>query len=278
MRKLKLSKNNILAILLTAACVVVGTLCIVKAVDSIKYRETIIESELVQLENIIITADGGNGLDVPKNTKYAIDDLSGKFFTSVEIDARLTLDKKWVALAESDISSVTDGRGDVKNYNYYNLLNHNIKNFKPNEFPVIELTANVAKYSHENGVSPIIHIHNNNKAEIKKLVGSLNENATLVTHFASSDLKILEYVSEITTDAGLIYYVDEITDEAIETAKKNPRYLICFDYEKNDKKDIERLIVDGVGAICRGADTLKKIDRCYNIGVRHFITDAVKVG
>ncbi len=274
MRKLKFKKQYIIAILLTVTCVVVGTLCIVKAMGA----KTISESEIIQLENITVTADGGHGKDVPKNTTYAVNDLTEKFFSSVKIDARLTRDNKWVCLADSDISTVTNGKGNVKEYNYYNLLNYNIKNFEQQPSPVIELTCTVANHAYSSGVLPMIYIHDNDKAAINSLVEKLSKDGTYVTHFMSSDLEILKYIETITDNASLVLYVDEITDEAISIAEKNSRYVICFDYKENNKKDIEKVIVDEISFICRGADTILQIERCYNMGVRHFITDKVKVG
>ncbi len=274
MRKLKLKKQYIIAILLTIALVVVGIICIAATFGN----RSLSKSKVVQLENIIITADGGHGKEVPKNTSYAISDLTEKFFTSVKIDARLTRDNKWVSLTDSDISSVTKGKGNISEHNYYSLLNYSIKNFKQQPSAVIELTSNVANHASINGISPMIYIHDNNKKAIKELVETLSKDGSFVTHFMSSDLEILKYIETITDDKLLVLYVDEISEEAINTAKKNSRYAICFDYKENNKKDIEKVIVDEINLICRGADTVLQIERCYNMGVRHFITDKVKVG
>lgn len=278
MGKFKLGKKSIFAILLTVACVTVGILCVIKAVGNIKQSENIRESEKIQIDDIVIIADGGNGTTVPKNTTYAIDDLSEKFFTSVKIDARLTRDNIWVALEDSDISCVTNVSGDVSEYAYYDLLRYNLKKEKANISPVIETVKSVARYAEESGLQPIIFIHDKNKQEIEKLLQTFSEDMTDITYFASSNMKILEYIEERNQDAGLILYVDEVTYETLSFAKRNSRYTICFDCNKLNKKEIEKLVVEDVKILCRGADSLKDIEKLYNLGVKRFITDSVKVG
>lgn len=278
MGKFKLGKKSIFAILLTAACVTVGILCVVKAVGNIKQNETVRESDKIQIDDIFIIADGGNGTSVPKNTTYAIDDLSEKFFTSVKIDARLTRDNIWVALEDSDISCVTNASGDVSEYAYYDLMRYNLKKEKANISPVIETVKVVARHAEESGLQPIIFIHNKDKQAIDNLLSTLSEDMINITYFASSNMKILEYIEERNQDASLILYVDEVTDETLTFAKRNSRYTICFDCNELNKKEIEKLVVEDVQLLCRGADSLKDIEKLYNLGVKKFITDSVKVG
>ena len=109
MKTLKIKPKYILFSLLGVACIVVAVLCVIKATDSVKYKEALNQSDVIDRFQVILTADGGNGIETPKNTTYAIDDLRLKGFTSVKIDARLTSDKKWVSLADEKISSVTNG-------------------------------------------------------------------------------------------------------------------------------------------------------------------------
>ncbi len=280
MRKLKFQAKYIPACLLIAACLVVGVLCAVKAVDEIKYNETLAESSLIDFSQITITADGGNGTDIPKNTTYAVDDLVTKQFSSMKIDARLTKDKKWVSLKNGEISEITNGKGNVKSYNYYDLLNFNLKNFMPREFPVIELVTTTAKYAYENSISPIIYLHDYNKSAIKNLLKTLEADGTNVSRFASSDIRTLQYIGKLKNDVTLIFYVDEITEEAIDICKDDYRFSLCFNAENknNSNSQIENLILNEVPFLCYGVENLKDIEELYKIGVRHFVTDTVKVG
>ena len=129
MKTLKIEQKQIPAIILAVACIIVAILCGVKAVKEIKYRQNIPDSSIISIgDDVLIFADGGNGTEIPKNTKYAVDDLVSKQFSAIKIDARLTKDNKYVAMADEDISVITDGKGLVSDYNYYDLLNFNIKN------------------------------------------------------------------------------------------------------------------------------------------------------
>lgn len=278
MRTFKVEKKHIPAIILVIACIVVGVLCTIKAVDSIKYKELLNDSSIIDFSQTSIIADGGHGTDVPKNTTYAVDDLVSKHIVSMKIDARLTADKKWVALKDEDISSVTNGNGSVKNYRYYDLLNYNIKNYKANEFPVIQLVNDAVKYAYQSGVTPIIYFHDFNKESGKELVNYFKSENIPVFGYASDNIKVLNYIRKLNGDVKLIYYVDDITDEVISNCKKDSNMAICFNAGSkiNFASAIEKTANEEVSFLCYGAETLKDVENLYKLGVRQFITDSVR--
>lgn len=278
MRTFKIEKKHLPAIILIIACIVVGILCTIKAVDSIKYKELLNDSPIMDFTQTSIIADGGHGTEAPKNTTYAVDDLVSKQILSIKIDARLTADQKWVALKDEDISSITNGKGNVKNYRYYDLLNYNIKNYKPNEFPVIQLVSEAAKYAYQNSVSPIIYFHDFNKSSGKELVSYFKSENIYISAYASDNIKVLNYIRKLNSDVKLIYYVDDITDEVISSCKKDSNMAICFNAGSkiNFASAIEKMANEEVSFLCYGAETLKDIEKLYKFGVRQFITDTVR--
>lgn len=279
MRKFKFEKKYIPSFLLTAACVVIGALCLIKAVDEIKYNQCLSDSDIVDLYQTVLIADGGNGTDIPKNTKYAMDDLKSKSFSYVKIDARLTEDKKWAALAEENISSVTNGEGCVSDYTFYELLKFNVNDgFFGNNYCVESVTEAV-KYAFENGFNATVFLHNYDKNAIKNLIEDFKADSTYIYAIASSNLKTLKYVRKLDQNFDLIYYVDEITDENIQFCKDNFGCSICFNAgNSKNKKQIEAMIDSDVGFLCYGAETLGEIEDMYKLGVRCFVNDAVQIG
>lgn len=279
MRKLKIEKKYIPFIIMVAACIVVAVLCIIKAVNEIKYNEKLSQSEIISISDTILIADGGNDTEIPKNTVYAVDDLMIKGFQAIKIDARLTKDKKWVSLESDDISSVTNGKGKVKDIAYYDLLNYNLKDFRPREFPVVELVENTAKYAYENNVLPVIFCHDYNKKAIKNLVNKLSSDGTHVMYFASDDIRVIEYIRKLRTDAALVYYASEITDEDITKCSQDGNITLCFNAgkEKDIKVKLEKMKIENVSFMCHNVQTLKDIEALYKFGVRCFVTDTVAV-
>ncbi len=279
MRKLKIEKKYIPFVLMAIACIVMATLCGIKAVDDIKYNEKLTSSSLMDMAQTLLIADGGNGTEIPKNTAYAVDDLTTKQFTAMKIDARLTKDKKWVAIQSEDISVVTNGKGNVNNLSYYDLLNYNIKDFSPQEFPVIELVSSTAKYAYDNNILPVIFFHDYSKSAIKNLLGTLENNGTRVLYFASDDIRVLEYIRKIKAEAPLLYYVSSITDESISLCREDLNMSLCFnaENEKSINIQIEKMVSENVSFVCYGAETLNDIEELYKLGVRRFITDTVAV-
>ena len=278
MRTFKVEKKHIPAIILVIACIVVGILCTIKAVDSIKYKELLNDSPIMDFTQTSIIADGGHGTDVPKNTTYAVDDLVSKQINYIKIDARLTADKKWVALKDDDISKITNGKGSVKNYRYYDLLNYNIKNFKSTDVPVIQLLTDTATYAYQSGVTPIIYFHEFNKDSGKELINYFKSENIYIFAYASDNIKVLNYIRKLNSDVKLIYYVDDITDEVISDCKKDSNMAICFNAESkiNFASAIEKMTNEEVSFLCYGAETLKDVENLYKLGVRQFITDSVR--
>ncbi len=279
MRKLKIEKKYIPLIIMAAACIIMAVLCGIKMVDDIKYNEKLNSSSLIDQSMTLLIADGGNGTEIPKNTVYAVDDLMKKGFTAIKLDARLTKDKKWVALQNDDISVVTNGKGSVKELSYYDLLNYNIKSFLPQEFPVIELVSQIAKYAYENNIFPVIFFHDYNKSATKSLIAELNSDGTRVLYFASDDIRVLEYIRKLDTNASLIYYAPSITDEVIEKCKEDYNITLAFDAEREKKINtkVEKMVSENVPFMCHGAETLHDIEKLYKLGVTTFITDTVVV-
>ena len=280
MRTLKLEKKHIPYALLAIACIVVAILCIIKAFDLIKYNEFLTDSKILNPRTVTLIADGGNGRDVPKNTKYAIDDLRKKGFTNIKIDARLTADKKWVALAEENISSVTKGRGKVSTYSYYELLNHNLKAIPGDKTAVIELVEDTVSYALDNEFLCTIYIHDYDKEAISSLIETLQGLTTRPYFIASSDLRILQHVKSIIPDLNVVYYVDEITEENISVCRNNTEYILCFNAKnkKNTQEKIDLASSYDVFTICYGAERLKDIEKFYKMGIRQFLNDSVQIG
>lgn len=278
MRTFKIEKKHIPAIILVITCIVVGILCAVKAVDSIKYKEFLNDSSIMDFSQTSIIADGGHGTKVPKNTTYAIDDLVSKQIISMKIDARLTADKKWVALKYDDISEITNGKGSVKNYRYYDLLNFNIKNFKSNESPVIQLLTDTAKYAYQSNILPIIYFQDFDKTAGKELVNYFKSENIYIFAYASDNIKVLNYIRKLNKDVKLIYYIENVTDDAINYCKDDINMSLCFNAESkiDFASAIEKMTNEEVSFLCYGAETLKDIESLYKLGVRQFITDTVR--
>ena len=277
MKKFKIQKKYIPALILAAACVIIAILFTLKAVHN--NHDKLTQSSVIDALQVIITADGGNDTKVPKNTYLAIDDLVKKGFTSMKIDARLTADKKWVSLAEEDISSVTNGSGKISQYKYYELMNYNIKGAPAFTHPVIEPITDTVSYALSNSITPIVYVHNNSKSAIRNLIDDLLSNATGVFFFASSESSSIEYVKKYQATIPCIYYVDEITEEAIDFCKQTTSTL-CFNAKNpnNTQEMMELMFFEEIAIACYNAETLSEIEDLYKIGIRQFINDSIEPG
>ena len=121
MRTFKFNKKHIPALILAAVCLVVAVLCIVKAVDDIKYHEELTQSSIIDITQTILTADGGNGKKVPVvgvDATEAAKDLikSGKMTGTIKQDA-VGMAEALITLCENGLSGSAALMDNTSMYN-----------------------------------------------------------------------------------------------------------------------------------------------------------------
>ena len=79
-------------------------------------------------ERVSLIAHRGFSCQAPENTVPAIKKAAEYGYDTVEIDVRQTADGVWVVSHDADINKMTDKRGKISSYTYYDLITADIDN------------------------------------------------------------------------------------------------------------------------------------------------------
>ncbi len=173
-------------------------------------------------KNISVAGHRGDVLAYPENTIPSIMSAVEKGVDYVEVDLQLTKDGKVVVFHDKNLLRLTGVRGEIKNFNYEDLKNINIKSkeFKKNKeykIPTLDEVINITKgkvnlllelkpYDNFNMLSSeVVNIINKHNIKDDVLVQSSNYNSLREIRGIDKSIKI-GYIAYIL--AGDIYSLD----------------------------------------------------------------------
>lgn len=239
---------------------------------------------------ILVTADrektqliGHRGFSsqAPENTVESIK-TAGKYgFDSVEFDVRMTKDGVWVLCHDSDVKAVTDKKGSVSSYTYYDLVTCNIdkgancEQFENLKIPTFEQAL---KACLECNLKPVIDIKDYTEDGLKTLLDTIEKYGfTESCSVASADRKPIELIHKINPEINGYICVERLSKKEINNCTKNPQIGLCFDAEKNLKQEneIEKLLKSDVPLICSNINDGETMKKYYKLGITDFISDTI---
>lgn len=232
-------------------------------------------------DKINLYANRGYSCQAPENTIPAIESAAEYGFASIEIDVRLTQDGVWVLLHDDSVDSMTDKRGKISHYTYFDLVTCNVNNganhkkYKDLKIPTLEQAM---KACLENNIKPLIILENCNDDGIKKLTELIDVNGfTKSCSVASADRDVLEKIHKKNKDVQLYAVVDKLSKKEMKKAIDTPEIGIVFDADKsvNTKKKIKQLFENKNSIICRTVDDSQTMEKMYSYGVTEFITNRI---
>lgn len=232
-------------------------------------------------DKINLYANRGYSCQSPENTIPAIESAAKYGFESIEIDVRLTQDGVWVLMHDETVNSMTDKRGAVSGYTYYDLVTCNINNganhreYEDLKIPTLEQAM---KSCLENNIKPLIVLKNYNDDGIKKLVELIDVNGfTKSCSVASDDREMLKKLHKKNTEIRLYAVVDKLSKKEMNIALDSPEIGIIFNASQkaNTKKKIQQLEKNKNPIICRTVDDSQTMKKMYGYGVTDFITNRI---
>lgn len=284
MKKLKIPfKNKKSVIIAVIAIVAVAAICIsafllfgkIRAVDTIKL------SDISKADDINLIGHRGLSSQAPENTIPAIEAAADKGMTAVEFDIQLTKDNVWVLSHDEKINRMTNGKGKISSYTFYDLFDYSIDNganFKDYDTLNIPSLDDALDSCLEHSLEPMIEIKNYNKTAIKKLVDSITEHGFEKScEVISFNHDALDAVRSVNENIKLVYLVSELDEEQLVTCFEHPDYGVSFKADKKHNNDsvIKKLIKNDITVYCWTVDDKDTIDYYYKAGVRNFVTNRI---
>lgn len=232
-------------------------------------------------EKIQLIGHRGFSSQAPENTVEAIK-TAGKYgFSSVEFDVRMTKDGVWVLSNDADVKAVTDKKGSVSSYTYFDLVTCTIdkgahcEQFTSLKIPTLEQAL---KACLECNLKPVIDIKDYTEEGLKTLLDTIEKHGfTESCSIISADRKPIEMIQKINKSINVYVCIDRLSRKDTEEYAENPTTGLCFDSEKNikQKKEIQKLLKSGVPLICSDTNDSETMKKYYKLGITNFITETI---
>lgn len=278
---LKKSKKLLIIIISVVLVFGIALAAFILTPKKIKATEQIPLSELEASASATLTAHRGLSCSAPENTVPAILAAGEKGYKYAEFDIRLTKDNVWVLSHDKKINRMTNGKGKVSDYTYFELSKYsidngaNISDYENLKIPTLDAALEACL---ESGITPMIEIKDCNSDALQSLNDSIKkygyEKSCYVISF---NYDILKDFGSINPDAKLLYLVSKLDDEHMELCLSDKNIGVSFkaDKKKNSPDKILKLTDNGNELFCWTVDDADMLKFYAKNGVKNFVTNRI---
>ena len=223
-------------------------------------------------ENVHLTAHRGLSAIAPENTLDAFRLAAKENYYALECDVHCTTDGKWVIIHDYNMRSMTERRGDVKNFSYEELKNIKFNNgANIDEYPEARMCT-VEEYLDiclESGKKAMIEVKDKRVEKVESLY-------KIICDYGIEDSVILISFHRISPQMELWYLMGKITEEKLDECIYN-KFGIAFNANRNLKNEklIEKAHENGVNTACWTVDTKETLNIMLKNGVKFITTNAI---
>lgn len=231
-------------------------------------------------EKVQLIAHRGYNAQAPENTIPAFQKAAEYGFDTIEFDVHQTSDGVWVVAHDENIKSVTDKKGKISSYTYYDLVTAtinegaNLKNYDNLKIPTLE---QVLKICLETNLKPMIEIKTYKDSGIKSLVESIDKYGfTESCSIISFDYQALQLVEKESPDIKLYYLTSDLKDKNSEEILKSKSMGISFNGNKNGNDEkVKDFINAEIPLACWTIDDGETMQKYFKLGVTTFVTNKI---
>ncbi|MCR4615774.1 MAG: hypothetical protein K5756_06470 [Clostridiales bacterium] len=258
--------------------VVIGGIFLVKHFVS-KKEKKIEPKELISLskasidtENLVIIAHRGLSAIAPENTVYSIQEAKDAGLTMVEFDISESRDGTPVLMHDNTVDRMTDGKGKVNSFTYYELLKlkfDNGANIEKYDDVRIATAEEILEICDSGMITPVIEFKDVSDECAKKVFQIIEDKALpTVPIIISFDGEKLARLKKEYPDYKYMYLVSEVTDESIQFCKDNGMG-IDFEASKNTDEVIKKVLESELDQVaCWTVDDIEQLKALIDLGVR----------
>lgn len=231
-------------------------------------------------ENVHLTAHRGLSAVAPENTLDAFRLAAKENYYALECDVHCTTDGKWVIIHDYNMRSMTERRGDVKNFSYEELKTVKFNNgANIDEYPEARMCT-VEEYldiCREFGKRAMIEVKDKRVEKVESLYKIICdygiEDSVILISFHP---EILREFRRISPDMELWYLMGKITEEKVDECIKN-KFGTAFNANRNlkNEKMIKKAHENGVTTACWTVDTKETLNIMLKNGVKYITTNAI---
>ncbi len=232
-------------------------------------------------ERVSLIAHRGFSCQAPENTVPAIKKAAEYGYDTVEIDVRQTADGVWVVSHDADINKMTDKRGKISSYTYYDLITADIDNganHKLYEGTKIATLDEILKVCLVQKLKPMIEIKDYTDDGLDELLGIIDKNGfTQSCSVISFDREVLAKVRGKNPEIKLYALVSKLNKKNLQKCLDDLTVGVSFNgHQKiNSEKKIKKLLDAGIPLACWTVDDAETMQKYYKMGVTTFVTNRI---
>ncbi|MCH5171054.1 MAG: hypothetical protein J1F24_07190 [Oscillospiraceae bacterium] len=231
-------------------------------------------------ENVHLTAHRGLSAAAPENTLEAFQLAAKENYYALECDVHYTTDGKWVIIHDYNMQSMTERKGDVKDFSYEELKTIKFNNgANINDYPQARMCT-VEEYLDicaQSGKKAMIEVKDKRVDKVESLYKIICdygiEDSVIVISFHP---QILREFRRLSPNMELWYLMGKITEEKLDVCIYN-KFAVAFNAKRNLKNGdlIEKAHENDVKTACWTVDTKETLNTMLENGVKYITTNAI---
>ena len=279
--------KNKKALIITAVAAIATAAIAVGAAELYKFYKTdpyeLATAGSIMKEETKLVAHRGYRAIAPENTLPAFEEAGRAGFWGNECDVYRTADGVWVIHHDYVTFRMMNAMKNIEKSTYEELLGlntnngHNIEKYENLKICTLEEYLEVCQRFQ---MHAFIELKSKNNTEHYDEVLALVEKYGVEATYISFQLDNLKAIRELDKEAELLFIVDEISDEAIESAKSIENCGIDFGVDEkvnfeNDCEMIKKCVAAGLPLGAWAVDDIKTMKTLVDNGVTYITTDCI---
>ena len=218
---------------------------------------------------------------VPENSLSSLNMLKINKINWIEIDTILTKDNIPVIFHDKDLDRVSNFKGEVIDYNFYELKKADIgskfsNKFKNEKVPSLSEFMLISNSLSINIFLELKSYYDNKNdfklvKEVAKRLNNINLNISII--LCSYSKNIIKYLKKYIPNFKRSLIVDDLSENNLEFSLANECYSININYIPNNNIEDIKKLKEKINVYCHVINKKEDIEELKELGINGIITD-----